>query len=132
MSERYAVFKPNNWQLEVLRDQSPVVLLHGTAGSGKSRVAGEKAHAFALRYPKSSILFLRKTESSLRNTMLVPFETQVLSGSNLVQHIQHKRCYFYHNGSVIFYGGMANQKEREKIRGIGLEGGLDFVWIDFL
>jgi phage terminase large subunit len=130
MSERYAVFKPNNWQLEVLRDQSPVVLLHGTAGSGKSRVAGEKAHAFALRYPKSSILFLRKTESSLRNTMLVPFETQVLSGSNLVQHIQHKRCYFYHNGSVIFYGGMANQKEREKIRGIGLEGGLDFVWID--
>lgn len=130
MGVAYSVFNPNTWQREVMRDTSPLLLLHGTAGSGKSRVAGEKAHAFALRYPKSSILFLRKTESSLRNSMLVAFENQVLDGANLVKHIQHKRCYLYHNGSVIFYGGMANQKEREKIRGIGLDGGLDFVWID--
>lgn len=129
--ERLSVYDPTSpsWQLQFMRDLSPVVLLHGTAGSGKSRACGEKAHAFAMRYPGSSLLFCRKTESSIRKSMLDSFESQVLDGTNFVRHIQNKG-YIYQNGSKIYYAGMANEKERKKIRGIGLKGGLDFIWAD--
>lgn len=126
----YHPFIPNEWQRKAFLDTSPIVLLSGTAGSGKSRIAGEKAHAYALKYPGASILFTKKTFSSLRNTMLIPFENEVLQGCPYVKPLKSENCYVYDNGSRIFYAGMANEKERERIRGIGLQGGLDYIWAD--
>lgn len=120
-----------DWQEKAFKDTSKYVLLSGTAGSGKSRVVGEKADAFARHYPGSSLLFVKKTFASINNTMIVPFENQVLRGfEDTYIHQKSKHYFEYNNGSVIFYAGMANEKERQRIRGIGTKGGLDFIWVD--
>ena len=40
-----APYRPLPWQVEPWRDKSPVLLLAGPAGTGKSRLAAEKMHA---------------------------------------------------------------------------------------
>ncbi len=137
-SPYHSVFQPfAAWQKEAWLDTSKILLLSGSAGSGKSRLAGEKIHALAMAFPGSSFLLARKTYSTLQTTMLLPFEQDVIGvdmhGKDpMVRRIRNDSCYYYRNGSVIFYGGMANEKERQKIRGIGKHGGLDGIWLDEL
>jgi len=132
----HSVFEPaSKWQEDAWKDTSSVVLLSGSAGSGKSRLTGEKFHAMAMAFPGSSFLFARKTYSTLQGTMLLPFEQDVigedlLGNDPMVRRIRNDSCYYYKNGSMIFYGGMGNEKERQKIRGIGKHGGLDGAWLD--
>lgn len=123
-------YSPNEWQCKAFLDKSNIVVLSGTAGSGKSRVAGEKINAFAMKYPGVSGLILRKAARELNNTVLIPFENQVLGRDTPVIRKKSESCYVYPNGSYIFYGGMFDEKERVKIRGIGAEGGIDFIWMD--
>lgn len=123
-------FQPNAWQKEVYCDKSRIVVMSGTAGSGKSRVAGEKIHAVATKYPGSSSLILRKAARELNNTVLLPFDTTVIKGCTNVKRQTSKAYYEYNNGSRIFYGGMYDDREREKIRGIGSDGEIDFIWMD--
>lgn len=132
MKINYYPFIPiADWQKKALADTSKYVLLSGTAGSGKSRIAGEKCNRYANVYPGASILFVKKTFASIHNTMIAPFENQVLKGfEDMYTHHKSKHYFEYNNGSVIFYAGMANEKERQRIRGIGINGGLDFIWVD--
>lgn len=127
-----AVYKPLDWQVPAFRDKAHLVLLSGSAGGGKSRIAAEKAHAFAKKYPGATVLVLRKTEESLTNSTL-PFIRSRVIGAELgrtVKHIENKKRFEYHNGSILAYGGMLGEREREAIRGIGQDGGLDFVWME--
>lgn len=132
----YNEFAPTaTWQLEAWKDKNEVILLCGTAGSGKTRLALEKCNALAITHPNSSILFVKKTYNQLHGSLLVPFEQSVLGpllyGSRpIVRKNQNHSCYYYQNGSVIFYAGMANEKERQRIRGIGKYGGLDYIFMD--
>lgn len=117
-----------NWQVKAWKDQSEIIFLCGTAGSGKTVFGLEKAHAYAMRYPGVQILFTRKTEASMFAQMLRPFE-QFCLGPALgkdVFHDGHKRAYFYRNGSVIYYRGMANEKQIQSIRGFTL----NFILVD--
>lgn len=110
------------WQVNAWRDQAEIIYLCGTAGSGKTVFGLEKAHAYAMRYPGVQILFTRKTESSMFAQMLKPFEHFALGpalGTD-VFHDGHKRAYFYRNGSVIYYRGMANEQQVQSIRGFTL------------
>lgn len=131
----HSIFRPSNqWQKDAWYDKSKFLLLSGAAGSGKSRIAGEKMHAIAMACPGSSLLFLRKTATTLQGAMLLPFEQDVLGrdfgDDKMVRRVRNDRCYYYKNGSFIFYGGMDSPKEREKIRGIGAHGGIDCIWMD--
>lgn len=134
--QKYELFRPTaQWQIDAWKDKSEVILLCGTAGSGKTRLALEKCHALAMTHPNSSILFVKKTYNQLHGSLLVPFEQSVLGphlfGQNsIVKKNQHHSCYYYKNGSVIFWAGMANDKERQRIRGIGKYGGLDYIFLD--
>lgn len=124
-------FKPLDWQKDLWADRSLILLAAGTAGSGKSRVIGEKIVALCSKYPQSTGLILRKTRESLRSSVVDMLKTVVIGSGN--PHITWKSSDFrfvFDNGSVIQGGGMKNSEQRESIRSIGLTGGLDWVFME--
>ena len=134
MTQRVApelTFSPLPWQVEPWRDTAPVMLLTGSAGGGKSRLAAEKLHGFCLHYPGAMALAVRKIRQSMTNSTVLFLEHAVIGKNNqLVRHFPSKRRFEYRNGSMLVYGGMANQEQREQIRSIGKDGSLDIVWME--
>jgi phage terminase large subunit len=106
------------------------VLLTGSAGGGKSRLAAEKVHAYCLRYPGAQGLMLRKTRESMTNSTVLFFERQVLGSRQLALHVPTKHRFEYHDGSLLAYGGMKDEEQREQIRSIGQAGGVDIAWVE--
>lgn len=125
-----APFVPHSWQIAPWRDKSPVMLLTGSAGGGKSRLIAEKCHAFALKYPGSTVLILRKNRSSMLNSTILFMNTVVIGGDARVQFWPSKTRWEYETGSVILWGGMADDEQREAIRSIGSRGGVDLAWME--
>ncbi len=125
-----AVFNPLPWQVAPFRDKSPVILLTGSAGGGKSRVAAEKLHAFCLKYPGATALMMRKARESMTNSTVIFTERKVIAGANGVRHLDSKSRFEYPNGSILAYGGMYDDKQREQIRSIGQDGSVDIVWME--
>lgn len=123
-----AVFRPLPWQVDPWRDTSPVVLLTGSAGGGKSRLAAEKVHGFCLRYPGSTALVIRKSRTSMSNSTLLFLERKIIGKDPRVRHLQAKHRFEYANGSVMAYGGMFDEEQREQVRGVGQDGGVDIIW----
>lgn len=125
-----APYKPLPWQLPALRDRSPICLLTGAAGGGKSRTWGEKIHAYCLKYPGAMGLMVRKTRQSMTNSTVLFMERKVIGNDPRVVHVPSKLRFEYANGSILAYGGMADEEQREQIRSIGQDGGLDIVWME--
>lgn len=125
-----APFSPLPWQLAPWRDKSSVLLLTGSAGGGKSRLAAEKVHAYCQKYPGSTWLILRKArEWSGRS--IVPFYAQTVVGNDPnVRFNRSEGAFYYKNGSTVYSGGMLDDKQREAVRSIGGAGGLDGVWLE--
>ncbi len=117
------------WQLPAWQSTDFLLLLTGSAGGGKSRIAAEKLHHFCLTYPHSTAYLVRKTKHSLVNSTLLLLERKVLKGQDVVFYPSKNR-FEYANGSVLTYGGMADEEQREHIRSIGQDGALDFVWME--
>ncbi len=128
--EIIAPFDPLDWQIEPWRDTSPVILLTGSAGGGKSRLAAEKLHAFCKRYPGATALMLRKTRESMSNSTVLFVDRVVIGDDPQVRHIQTVHRFEYGNGSILVYGGMADEEQREQIRSIGQDGSVDIVWME--
>jgi len=124
------IYDPLPWQINPWRDKSSIILLTGSAGGGKSRLAAEKMHAFLLRYPCASGLILRKTSVSLSKSVVLLFERQIVGDVGSVRHVRSKSWFEYSNGSVLFYGGMQNEDQRSRIRSIGQKGGIDIAWLE--
>lgn len=127
-------FTPLPWQNPTQggpwRDMSEVLLLAGGAGSGKSAFAAEKIHALCLRYPGSMALIVRKMRESMQNSTILFFETVVLRGDPSVRHLKSAHRFEYANGSILAYGGMKDEQQRQAIRSIGAQGGVDWVWME--
>lgn len=123
-----AFFKPLPWQIKPWRDTSPTMLLTGSAGGGKSRLAGEKLHGFCLRYPGAMALMLRKIRQSMTNSTVLFMERTIIGRDKRVRHYPSKLRFEYVNGSILAYGGMANEEQREQVRSIGPAGGVDIAW----
>ncbi len=123
-------FKPKPWQIAPWRDTSPVLLLTGSAGGGKSRLAAEKIHAYLKRYPNASGLMVRKTRDSMINSTILLMTATVIGDDPTCKHRPSKHRFEYANGSILAYGGMADQQQREQIRSIGRAGALDIAWME--
>lgn len=105
-----------------------------------SRVAYEKLVAFAMRYPGSNILTLRKELDDCARSVIPTLDDVVLpsmlkKGRSNKQAFEVEkrtvtRCYVFSNGSRIWWGGMRNKAERQAIRSIGAGGSLDFALME--
>lgn len=123
-------FTPHPHQIAPWKDTSQVLLLTGAAGGGKSRLAAEKLHGFCLRYPGSTALLLRKSRAVISNSTLLFLKSEVMGDDNRVHHKISEFRFEYENGSVLVYGGMKDAEQRERIRSIGLKGGVDIAWME--
>lgn len=127
-----ATFNALPWSIPAWKDRSPVILCSGSAGGGKSKFAAEKTHAYMKRFPGSTGLMLRKVKDSMTNSTVLFFKFNVI-GAELgksVWHVESKNRFEYANGSILSYGGMWNEEQREAIRSIGQDGGLGICWME--
>lgn len=125
-----AVYKPLPWQIAPWRDRRGVLLLTGSAGGGKSRLAAEKIHAYLKKYPGATGAMLRKNRTAMTNSTVLFMERTIIGNDPDVQHLSSKHRFEYRNGSILAYGGMADDEQREQIRSIGAAGGLDIAWME--
>lgn len=123
-------FTPLPWQREPWLDISPVMLLTGAAGGGKSYLAAEKIHGYCLKYPETMALVLRKTKESLRNSTVLMLDRYIIGQDPSVVHVKSDRRFEYGNGSILHYSGMSNEEQRERIRSMGQQGGIDIAWME--
>jgi phage terminase large subunit len=125
-----APYKPLPWQIEPWQDKSPIMLLTGSAGGGKSRVAAEKVHAYLQKYEGATGLMLRKAREYASKS-IVPFMRQTVIGDTPGVRMKKMDTLFeYENRSTLYWGGMKNDDQREGLRSIGPDGALDIVWIE--
>lgn len=123
---KHKVFEPLPWQVKPFEDTSDVMLLTGSAGGGKSRLAYEKVNAYMLMYPGSTGLVLRKAYDWTLSSFVPAFQASVLGQDcTYCKWVASRSVFEYSNGSKIFVGGMNSEKERESVKSIGQEGGLD-------
>jgi phage terminase large subunit len=127
------IFEPHPWQIPVLNCTDEIVLLTGSAGGGKSRVAAEKVHAFLLAYPGATALVVRKTRTSMFNSTIAFLRKEVFPRFITLKKIRHNQAmhrFDYENGSSLVYGGMNDDQQKEAIRSIGQHGGIDIAWME--
>lgn len=129
-TEGVPVYNPLPWQVPAWRSKAPILLLTGSAGGGKSRVAAEKVHGFLLRYPRAQGLMIRKTRESMVNSTVLFFERGIVGRTALCRHVPSKHRFEYANGSILTYGGMKDDEQREQLRSVGLAGGVDIAWCE--
>lgn len=123
-----AVFTPFPWQVAPWRDKSPVLLLTGSAGGGKSNLAAEKLHGFMLAYPGACGLALRKAREWCKGSVRVMLEAVI--GEDPHVHIYDDHI-DYDNGSVIYFGGLKDKDQREALRSKrGKDGDPDIAWME--
>lgn len=125
-----AVYEPLPWQIEPLLCTDFIMLLTGSAGGGKSKVSGEKIHLYLKKYPKSMGLLVRKTKNSMVNSTVLFMESSVIGQDPGVRHFPSKSRFEYDNGSILAYGGMDGEEQKQQIRSIGQEGSLHIVWME--
>lgn len=125
-----AAYEPLPWQVAPLDDKSFTLLLTGAAGGGKSRTAAEKVNAYCWTYPNSTWLILRKAKEWTGKS-IVPFMWKTVMGMDKrIRYNKSEDTFYYPNGSVIYSGGMMDDKQRESVRSIGGDGGLDGAWFE--
>lgn len=124
-----APYQPLKWQLPALRDKSNIMLLTGSAGGGKSRMAAEKIHAFCLKYDGATALVVRKAREFTKKSV-VPMLQLAIGADPRVTYNKSDNMFSYQNGSVIYIGGMRDDMQREAVKSVGQEGGIDIVWME--
>ena len=126
-----APFKPLPWQVKPWRDKSNVLLLEGPSGGGKSRLAAEKIHAFMLKYPGAIGIVGRKDKTAASKSV-VPLLRYKVQGSveNWGHYKEGRGVFEYFNGSFLWVVGVVDEKQRQAMRSIGPEGGVDIAWFE--
>jgi phage terminase large subunit len=129
-SDYLAPFRPHPWQVAPWLDKSRVLLLTGSAGGGKSRLAGEKVHGFLKKYPNSTGIILRKTRESISKSSMLLMDRTVIGNDTSVRKVPSEHLFYYDNGSILAFGGMADSKQAEQIRSVGQDGKVDIIWME--
>jgi len=122
-------FNPLPWQIAPWKDRkSPTILLTGSAGGGKSHVALEKINGYALKYPGTFALLLRKVKVSMTSGSALYYAETVAPST--VNHLPSKSRFEYPNGSIVAYMGLEDAKQRDRLKSIGTRGGVDIAFME--
>lgn len=57
-------------------------------------------------------------------------ERTIIGNDPRVRHVRDAHRFEYANGSILVYGGMKDEEQREQIRGIGIAAGVDIFWME--
>lgn len=125
-----AVFSALPWQIAPWQDRSSALLLTGSAGGGKSRLAAEKLHGYCLKYPGATALMLRKVKVSMTSGAVLMLERKIIGSDRRVVHYPSKSRFEYANGSMLLYAGLEDEKQRERLKSIGQDGAVDIAWME--
>lgn len=106
------------------------MLLTGSAGGGKSRLAAQKLHDFCLRYRGATALIVRKARVSITNSTAEFLQQSVIGDDPRVRHVPSKSRFEYANRSKLMYTGLDDEEQRKRIRSIGGKGGIDIAWME--
>lgn len=123
-------YHPLPWQEKPYEDQSKILLLTGSAGGGKSRVAAEKIHRNMLRYPGATGLVVRKAREFVTKSAVQLLHRKVMVDDHRVKINKSSSYFEYTNGSLLFWGGLKDDNQREAIRSMGQDGAFDFIWVE--
>ena len=128
---RIAPFAPLPWQISPWRDRSPILLLTGAAGGGKSRLAGEKIHAYCMKYPGATALITRKAKTSMSGGTILFMRRKVVGSDPSVRWVDSPKFRFeYKNGSILQFVGLLDENARENLKSIGQDGAVDIGWFE--
>ena len=108
-TEAQKPYKPYGACESLFYCRDPEVLIEGPAGTGKSRSVAERCHLICMKYPNTRILWVRKTRTSLTESILVTYERDVVpAGHPCLRGPSRpmRHSYNYPNGSTIVLGGM--------------------------
>jgi len=130
MPPKANVFSPEPWQVAPWKDTSPIILLSGGAGGGKSTVAANKCHGFMMKYPGATGLILRKERASMAGSTILFYLKHVVGNDSRIKFNKSENILRYPNGSLVVFAGMADAEQSERIRSIGQSGGVDFCWME--
>lgn len=125
-----AVYAPLQWQIKPWRDKSPVMLLTGAAGGGKSRLLLEKLHAFMLKYPGATGIVGRKDRTSAGKSVVPFLRHTVMGDTDWGRFIKSDGLFEYKNGSHIWVVGLDGVEQREALKSIGKDGSVDIAAFD--
>ena len=130
MKRRISRFEPLPWQLEALEDLSPILLLTGSVGGGKSRTSLEKIHALAMRYPGATIVAIRKKYADVTKSVKIALQYEIIGPGGPAKWLGADRTFLYNNGSMIILTGIYDEAAREGLRSIGKSGAIDFCFVE--
>jgi len=104
-------YRPCGAAEKLFYSQDREVLIDGPAGTGKTRACLEKVHLIAQEIPNMRALLVRKTRTSMTQSVLVTFEEKVLPPESDLKkgpRRWYRNCYRYPNGAEIVVGGLDN------------------------
>lgn len=104
-------YQPHGAAEKLFYSQEGEVLIDGPAGTGKTRACLEKVHLLAQEIPDMRALLVRKTRTSMTQSVLVTFEEKVLPEGSAVKSGPsrwHRQSYRYPNGAEIVLAGLDN------------------------
>lgn len=102
-------YQPFGAALKLFYCKDEEVLVEGPAGTGKTRAVLEKIHLCLLKYSGARALIVRKTRTSMTESVLVTFEEKVLPVGDPIKEgptRRNRQHYDYPNGSALVIGGM--------------------------
>ena len=116
--------------IEVENEDGSYLITRSYIVTHNSRVGAEKVHAYLKKYPNTMGLMMRKQRQSMTNSTVLFFERTVVGPDPGVVHFPSKFRFEYSNGSILAYGGMDGDEQKEQIRSIGATGGLHITWLE--
>jgi hypothetical protein len=93
---------------DLFMDRSPEIIVHGPAGTGKTRGVIEKVHACLTKRPNVRWLMTRKTRQSMTETCISTFTRHVLKPVDHVTWHSVDQKWVYPNGSELVVAGLDN------------------------
>ena len=112
---------PSPKQFEAHKHPARFKLYGGAMGGGKSVWLCASIKNACMKWPGSRWYLSRKEAVALKKTTLKTWEAMLHPG--LIQrHAKTDCCYIFHGGSEVWYGGLGEESDKDKIKSMELTG----------